>query len=285
VWVGLSQCQSWFCQPGSVCRSMIVRTPFLIEVPEALLFDVEGALVVFEEAVIYRDADAVEAELADKGRVSFGEKMGAEALEEELGALRAEHSADGVVLALFIGRETGHPVFHVEPARHADPAQPNGFASLGDPVAVCFEDVRDRFSGRDLWFCHCQVLSGRGADAFRQQEAEDDRGEERARRSPLSAMHRSPWASPPGSWRERRRTDIPRPGESRQPFWPQAKPGAEGAGAWAAADETYIRSAASGAGPRVGAAASGPTGSCGRLTQVGQLSPSGQVTPERCEIR
>ena len=55
-----------------------------VEVPEALLLDLQRTHVVLEVPVVYRQAQQVQAERPDKPRVILGEEVLEEAVEEEL---------------------------------------------------------------------------------------------------------------------------------------------------------------------------------------------------------
>src|SRR5215211_4054931 len=84
-----------------------------VEVPEALVLDLEGAHVVLEVPVVHREPEQVQPERGDKPRVTFREEMIEEAVEEDPVPLLTEHRAYGFTLGLLVRGVAGYEVLHV----------------------------------------------------------------------------------------------------------------------------------------------------------------------------
>ena len=107
-----------------------------IQVPEPLLLDDERRHVVFEVAIVDRDADQVQPQRLDEASVVLAEEVGQEAVEEERVLLRAERLEQGLALRLLVGRIAGDEVLHVEPAAQAEPAQDHRRAGAVDKLVA-----------------------------------------------------------------------------------------------------------------------------------------------------
>ena len=108
-----------------------------VEVREAALFDDEGVHIVFEVAIVDRDAYQVEAQRLDVLCVRLGEEVFEEAVEEELILRGAEDVAEGFALGFLVGGVAGDEVFHVHPAAEAEAAEDDrGAGGVGDVPAA-----------------------------------------------------------------------------------------------------------------------------------------------------
>lgn len=108
-----------------------------VEALEALLAQLERALVALEVAVVDGDPHAVDAEVGEQPRVAVLEEAREQAIEEARGALGPEHCGDrGAHLALR-RRIASDEVLHVHPAAESDAAQHHaGALAIDDRLPV-----------------------------------------------------------------------------------------------------------------------------------------------------
>jgi hypothetical protein len=106
-----------------------------VEVPEAVLDNLERPRVGLQVAVVERDADAVEAEAREEGGVGVAVEGGEQAVEEQVGEVTAEHVSYARAHHRLVGGVARDEVLHVQPPADVHALEANGLTAVIDDLA------------------------------------------------------------------------------------------------------------------------------------------------------